>query len=132
MSPEAASFLADKGLPAILLFLLMMATGAIALLYKGRQNDWKEVGAFLRDNTAALRDRSHLDEERIRALEANGRAVELLTVEVVALKNVVIQVRDLITDRTSEALKSNRDMREVVLGLREQITAIYNRCTRGL
>jgi hypothetical protein len=128
MSPDQLAELAKQGLLGV---LLLAAISAIAYLYKGRMTDWKEVGEFLRDNTVALRDRSNLDEARIRALEANGRAVELLTVEVVALKNEVIQLRDTLSDRTAEALKSNRDMREVVLGLKEQIIAIYNRCTRG-
>ena len=129
MSPDQIAELAKQGLLGV---LLLAAIGAIIYLYKGRMSDWKEVGQFLRDHTVAMRDWINVNEPRNRALEANVRALELLTLEVTSLKNEIVAFRDVLSDRSAEALKSNRDMREVVLALKEQIVAIYNRCTRGL
>jgi Tfp pilus assembly protein PilV len=119
VSPEAASFLADKGIVTILLTLLLMSVGAIAYLFrqlsKEREmcaTDWRTTVAA---NTLQMKEWTTANEPRTRALEANVRALELMTAAIDRLTSAVDQSRDIIITRTEEAIQSNRSMREALL-----------------
>jgi|SRR3954447_10579703 hypothetical protein len=111
--------------------LLVVAIGAITYLYKGRIADWKEIAGTLKEFSGTIRDWIAANEPRTRALEANVKALESVAIQLGALTSAIDRLNDVVSDRTSEALKSNRELREVILTLKEQILAIYNRCLRA-
>jgi hypothetical protein len=119
MSPDQFTELAKQGL---LGFLLVMAIGAIIYLYRNCQklqtdriSDWKEIADVVKANSNSLRDWIAANESRTRAIEQTARAQELTAVSATSLANEIAQLRETISDRTAEAIASNRAMREALL-----------------
>lgn len=119
MSPDQFTELAKQGL---LGFLLVMAIGAIIYLYRNCQklqtdriSDWKEIADVVKANSNSLRDWIAANESRTRAIEQTARAQELTAVSATSLANEISQLRETISDRTAEAIASNRAMREALL-----------------
>jgi hypothetical protein len=119
MSPDQLSEIAKQGLLGVLLF---MAISAIIYLYrscqtiqKDRMGDWKEISEVVKANSNSLRDWIAANEARTRAIEATARAQELTAQSATTLANEISALRDTINDKTTEAIASNRAMREALL-----------------
>lgn len=105
-------------------WVLLLATvpalcAVIAILYrqltKEREtcsNDWRTVVA---GNTLQMKEWSAANEPRTRALEANVRALDLMTVAINQLTAEIAQNREVMLARAEEAIQSNRNMREALL-----------------
>lgn len=119
MPPDQLSELAKQGL---LGFLLVIALGAVIYLYRNCQklqtdriSDWKEIADTVKANSIVMRDWISANEARTRAIEANARTQELAAASLSNLVNELVRLGEMVNQRTGEALKSNRDMREAVL-----------------
>lgn len=102
--------------------LLVFAIGVIGYLYRSCQklqteriSDWKEISEIVKANSNSLRDWISANESRTRAIEQTARAQELTAVSATSLANEISQLRETISDRTAEAIASNRAMREALL-----------------
>jgi hypothetical protein len=125
MGPDQLAELAKQGL---LGFFLVLTLGAVLYLYKALQRlqaarmaDWKEIADTIKANSVVMRDWIAANESRTRAIEANARTQELAAAALNSLVNELAQIRETVYERTGEALKSNREVREAVLKIGGQL-----------
>jgi hypothetical protein len=108
--------------------LFVASLGVILFLYKSREAlqtarmaDWKEIADTIKANSVVMRDWIAANESRTRAIEANARTQELAAAALNSLVNELAQIRETVYERTGEALKSNREVREAVLKIGGQL-----------
>jgi hypothetical protein len=83
--------------------------------------DWKEIAETIKANSVVMRDWIAANESRTRAIEANARTQELAAASLSNLVNELVRLGETVNERTAEAIKSNRDMREAVLKIGGQL-----------